>query len=261
MPDARDVEPIDPMEAPVSEEVVDYPLVPDAWRQSALADADAVADWRATVDATDDLGTVEPGDGERVALDPVDRETASGRPLGNTIERRGSLREFSHDPISDRMLATILDRALRGAPVDPLGAGGTRRVVDAYCLVHAVDGVPSGAYQYHPEEQVLERVGDTDRRTAAHLALDQSVVGDAAVNVYLVADVDRVVETLGNRGYRLAQLAGGLALGRLYLATYAHRALGGRGFTFYDDLVTDHLSPHAADGTPMTMFAFGRRPE
>jgi hypothetical protein len=80
------------------------------------------------------------------------------------------------------------------------------------------------------------------------------------VNVYLAADVDRIVETLGNRGYRVAQLAGGLALGRLYLATYAHRALGGRGFTFYDDRVTDHLSPRAANQTPMTLFAFGTPP-
>jgi hypothetical protein len=84
------------------------------------------------------------------------------------------------------------------------------------------------------------------------------VVGDAAVNVYLAADVDAVVARAGNRGYRLAQLLGGIGLGRLYLATYAHRTLGGRGFTFYDDLVSDHLGPRAAEQTPMTLFAFGR---
>jgi hypothetical protein len=84
------------------------------------------------------------------------------------------------------------------------------------------------------------------------------VVGDAAVNVYTMADIDSIVEQVGNRGYRLAQLVGGIALGRLYLATYAHRALGGRGFTFYDDLVTEHLSPRASNQTPMTLFAFGK---
>lgn len=130
--------------------------------------------------------------------------------------------------------------------------------MDPYCLVHAVEGIPSGVYQYHPEEGVLERLGDTDRTTAGRLALDQPVVGDAAVNVSLMADVDAIVEALGGRGYRGAQLEAGMTLGRLYLATDAHLALGGRGFTFYDDLVTDHLSPRAANRSPMTLFAFGR---
>jgi hypothetical protein len=53
-------------------------------------------------------------------------------------------------------------------------------------------------------------------------------------------------------------LEAGIGLGRLYLATYAHLALGGRGFTFYDDRVTGHISPRAVDQTPMTLFAFGR---
>ena len=264
VPDDRAVDALDPTVVPPSSETVAYPLVPDAWRQSRLDDPAAVSTWRArAVAAEGAFGTHGRGDGEAVALDPVDAETASSRPVGVTIERRGSLREYSHDPISSRLVATVLDRALGGLPmdpVDPLGAGSVGRLLDCYCLVLGVDGVPSGAYQFHPDTDVLERIGDTSRRTAGHLALDQPVVGDAAVNVYLAADVDRIVETLGNRGYRVAQLAGGLALGRLYLATYAHRALGGRGFTFYDDRVTDHLSPRAANQTPMTLFAFGTPP-
>jgi len=94
--------------------------------------------------------------------------------------------------------------------------------------------------------------------TAGRLALGQGVVGDAAVNVYLMADVDAIVDAVGNRGYRLAQLEGGISLGRLYLATYAHLALGGRGFTFFDDEVTQHLLPRSGDQTPMTLFAFGK---
>jgi SagB-type dehydrogenase family enzyme len=254
VPDAPSVDPIDPAEAPLSEAPVDYPLVPDAWRQSTLPDGDAVRAWRERGDGAD-LGTSAPGDGERVELDPVDAATASARPVGATIERRGSLREFGHDPVSERKFATILDRALRGVPTD-LARG--RGLLDCYCLVHAVEGVDPGAYLYHPGANVLERIGETDRETAGRLALDQPVVGDAAANVYLLTDVERVVEHLGNRGYRLAQLEGGVALGRLYLATYAHLGLGGRGFTFYDDLVTEHLSPRASDRTPMTLFALGK---
>jgi len=259
-PDARPADPIDPATAPPSDEVVDYPLVPDAWRQSRLADGEAVRAWREDVGSlVDDPGHGDHGrsDAATLQLDPVDAETASGRPVGATIERRGSLREYGHQPISRRKFATVLDRALVGVPTDSTGAGGGTRLLDYYCLVHAVEGIPAGAYRYHPRENVLERVGETDRGTAGHLALDQSVVGDAAANVYAMADVDRLVDAVGNRGYRLAQLLGGIALGRLYLATYAHRTLGGRGFTFYDDRVTGHLSPHAAGLTPMTLFALG----
>ena len=259
-PGVRKVKPIDPEEVPLSERVVEYPLIPDAWHQSTLPDGTTAREWRERVDPDSAFGTHSPGDGERVVLDPVDRETASARPVGETIERRGSLREFSHEPISARKVATILDRALRGVPTD-CTVDGAPRLLDCYCLVHAIDGISQGTYQYHPAETALERVGETDRGTAGHLALNQPVVGDAAVNVYLAADIEQVVEYLGNRGYRLIQLLGGIALGRLYLATYAHLGLGGRGFTFYDELVSEHLSPRAANQAPMTLFAFGKADE
>ncbi|MEF8851497.1 MAG: SagB/ThcOx family dehydrogenase [Haloarculaceae archaeon] len=235
---------------------VDYPLVPDAWRQSRLAEG-TVREWRerfAAESADASLGARRPDDW--VELDPVDSETASARPVGATVERRGSLREYSHEPVSARKFATILDRALGGVPADCFGSSPLAGLVDVYCLVHAVEGVERGVYEYHPGACALERVGDTDRETAGDLALGQSVVGDAAVNVYLVADVDAVVERFGNRGYRVAQLEAGLDLGRLYLATYAHLGLGGRGFTFFDERVAEHLGTHGQ--VPMTLFAFGR---
>ena len=261
--EAPAVETIDPAEKSLSRDPKEYPILHDAWRQSTLDDGAVATNWRETVRDADGLGTHGPGDGETIEIHPVDEETQSDRPLGETIERRGSLREYSHEPISDRKFATVLDRALRGAPTDcsgdvEAGARAPGRLIDCYCLVHAVDGIDQGAYQYHPEENVLERLGDTDRETAGRLALGQGVVGDAAVNVYLMADVDAIVDAVGNRGYRLAQLEGGISLGRLYLATYAHLALGGRGFTFFDDEVTQHLLPRSGDQTPMTLFAFGK---
>ncbi|MEF8900361.1 MAG: SagB/ThcOx family dehydrogenase [Halovenus sp.] len=258
VPDGPEMTPLDPDETPLSDRVEEYPLVPDAWRQSRVADGANAREWREDVREAVPVATRGPEAGEIVSLDPVDAETAAARPVGATIERRGSLREYSHEPVSSRKVATVLDRALRGVPTDCAAGHAPGGLLDCYCLVHAVEGVPSGAYQYHPGETTLERLGDTDRETAGHLALDQSVVGDSAVNVYLLADVDAVVGELGNRGYRLAQLEAGVALGRLYLATYAHLALGGRGFTFYDDRVRQHLSPRADGQLPMTMFAFGK---
>jgi len=255
-PDPPAVESLDPETDPYSPETVDYPLVADAWKQSALADGAAARSWREST--PESLGRRSPGDGDRVPLDPVDHGTASARPLWNTIRRRRSCRAFADEPLSRRKLGTVLDRATRGAPGDwNGGAAPGLQYNDAYAIVTDVDGVPDGRYQFHPTDDSLERLGDATSAEQTRLALDQPWAGDAHVNVYCTTDVDAVVEALGNRGYRLAQLEAGLVLGRLYLATYAHRDLGGTGLTFFDDTVTDYLSPRAAGQTPTTLFALG----
>ncbi|MEK7219655.1 MAG: hypothetical protein AAB253_00560, partial [candidate division NC10 bacterium] len=68
---------------------------------------------------------------------------------------------------------------------------------------------------------------------------------EASVNVYCLADLKPILARFGTRGYRAAQLAGGITGGKLYLAAYAER-LGATGLTFYDDAVTEFFSPHAA---------------
>lgn len=252
------LDPITPTTEPLGPETIQYELNPEAWRQSRLETADAVSAWRSNVinARQSEAFNPQPSDPDD-SLDPVDRETASARPLDQTIERRGSLREFSHAPISKRMAGTILDRALGPVPIDGTDSEAISPIVTPYCCILGVDGVSQGGYRYDPNTHTIERVCEMDRQTAGHLALNQSVVGDTAINVYLTVDVEAVVERLGNRGYRLAQLEAGIMLGKLYLATYAHRRLGGRGFTFFDQAVADQFG---GDRWPLTMFAFGRRP-
>jgi SagB-type dehydrogenase family enzyme len=271
-PDAPAVEPVGSATEPLSDRVVDYPVVHAAWESSALADGEEARTWREQVQ---DAGTVgrtgesgEHADGERVPLEAVDHETASARPLHHTVVRRGSCRSYADAPVGRRRVATVLDRATRGVPADWNAGGRTGSAPaeglqynEVYCLLTDVEGVPDGTYRYHPGAAELERLGAVDERTKTHLALDQRWAGEAHVNVYLMADIERVVERMGNRGYRLAQLEAGITLGRLYLAAYAHRDLGGTGLTFYDDEVTDHLSPAAADRTPTCLFAFGEAAE
>jgi SagB-type dehydrogenase family enzyme len=262
--DSPPVDPMDPGTEPLSDRVVEYPLVHEAWAESALSGGDAAGAWRERVREAGRIGRSEPGDGERVPLDPVDHETASARPFHSTVRRRGSCREYAERGPSRRQVGTVLDRATRGIPGDWTGGppgedGGGLTLNDVYVLVTGVEGVPDGSYQFHPAGGELERVGDAAGRTKAHLALDQPWAGEASVNVYLMADVEAITERIGNRGYRLAQLEAGIVLGRLYLSTDAHRILGGTGLTFYDDLVTEHFSPRASGQTPTCLFAFGRR--
>ncbi len=259
VPSPPSVPELDPHTEPLSETETEYPLVYDAWEQSTFEDANRSSTWRERAQKGH-VGTREAGGGECIPLDPVDHETATARPLHETIQRRGSCREYTTDPIGRRALGTILDRATRGIPGD--WNGGTADGLafnDVYILAARVAGVPSGSYHYHAAEAELERIGDVTEQTMSHLALDQQWAGAAHVNVYLLSDIEAVVEELGNRGYRLAQLEAGIVLGKLYLATYAHRTLGGTGLTFYDDRVTDQFEPRASGQTPTTLFALGRR--
>ena len=257
-PTAGDLQALDPATEPHPDHDRTHDLPYEAWTASTLSDGESAAAWRDRVREARSVGRVAAGDGERVPLDPVDYETEVARPLWSAIERRRSCREFADGPLSRRKLGTVLDRATRGVPDDwnASDASGLR-FNDVYVLATDVDGVPDGRYQFHPDEGTLERLGGATTRDQTRLALGQEWAGDAHANVYCMTDVDAVVEKLGDRGYRLAQLEAGIVLGRLYLATYAHRPLGGTGLTFFDDEVTDYLSPRAEGQTPTTLFVLG----
>ena len=259
VPGTGPIDPISPAVVPASEDPIDYPLIPDAWYQSAFSDGDAAREWRSSLQSISDKSSDRNEVTEQLSLAPVDHETASARPFYSTIRRRGSCRDYETRGPSRRQVGTVLDRALRGIPGDWNGATATGlSMITPYLLVTGVKDVPDGTYRYHQSMSTLERLGPCDQSKKAKLALSQPWAGEAHVNVYLMAAVDKLVEQYGNRGYRLAQLEAGLTLGRLYLATYAHRELGGLGLTFFDDLVTKHLQPTAGSQSPMCLFAFGR---
>jgi hypothetical protein len=69
-----------------------------------------------------------------------------------------------------------------------------------------------------------------------------------------MADLHDVLDKLGNRGYRVAQLEAGIIAGKIYLSSYA-QSIGASGTTFFDDATTEFFAPHAADKS--TMIAVG----
>ena len=88
------------------------------------------------------------------------------------------------------------------------------------------------------------------------MALGQDLAAEASVLVFALCDLLPIVERLGNRGYRAAQLEAGLMGGRMYLAAYA-QGVGATGLTFLDDDVTEYFAPHAADKSVMFLLAMG----
>jgi len=138
----------------------------------------------------------------------------------------------------------LLDRATRGVPADFLKPTGTR-LNEIYLIVNNVEGLAPGAYYFHREKRQLELLKEGDfRERAGYLGLEQQLPADASVDIFFLADLGRIVETLGNRGYRATQLEAGILGGKLYISAYAQN-FGATGLTFYDDDVVNFFSPHA----------------
>jgi SagB-type dehydrogenase family enzyme len=240
------LEPLAHRVMPLSSREVDYPLLREIQRASALDSAAAVRAWRAA-----------PAPPPRSPRGPVmalpEPHRSAGRTLGDTIQHRGSTRRFSHAPIDTRQLSTALWWSTRPVETDvPSG------LVDPYLIVHAVTGVAPGAYRYWPDAHGLELLSrGASRRDSADLALEQPLGGDAAAVIYFLAPLGALLAAYGDRGYRLANLEAGLVGGRAYLAAYAQR-IGATGLTFYDGDVVRFFSPHAAGLDAIFVTALGR---
>jgi len=234
---------------PLSSSEVDYPLIHEIQAASRLDTAAAVRAWRSrewpsptpTLSANAVLVTLPP---------PRPR---AGRGLGETIQRRGSTRQFGHASLTAEELGTTLWAAARPVDADVPGS-----LVDVYLIVNAVDGVASGSYFYRPDTHTLETLARGDfRNRSAYLCLEQPLGGDAAAVIYWLAPLDAITRAFGDRGYRLVNLHAGLAGGRAYLAAYA-QGFGASGLTFYDGHVVEFFSPHAAGKDAIFVTALGR---
>jgi nitroreductase len=166
------------------------------------------------------------------------------------FRRRGSIRDFSPEPIAEDDLAAILAGAMAAIPLDVPPA------IEFRLIVNAVDGLDPGVYRFEPPETFeLRRAGDF-RQQAGYLVLEQFLGAFAAATTFAMADLDAVLERHGNRGYRAAQLEAGIRVGRIYLGAFA-RGLGATASTFYDDDVTAFLAPDEGL-SPMLCAAVGR---
>ena len=104
------------------------------------------------------------------------------------IRRRGSARAFARRPIELDALSTMLHAATRGIPFDD-GRDGMA-LAEPYLIVNAVDGLAAGTYAFDRQALALATLARGDFRTVAgHLDLGQELAADAAVDVYLLADL------------------------------------------------------------------------
>jgi SagB-type dehydrogenase family enzyme len=249
---------------PLSKSEVDYPMMREMHTASSLESAEEVAAWRKEAEkregATDESATQKDENASRgrlFVLRPLNDDEIPQDTIEEVIVRRGSTREFAREPITFAELSTMLDRATRGISSD-FHDPSEAQLNEMFLIVHAVDGLPAGAYVYRRERRALELLKPGDfRREAGYLGLGQAIPADCSVNVYFLTDLHAVLARLGNRGYRAAQLEAAITGGKLYLAAYSQH-LGASGLTFFDDDVTEFFSPPAAGMSVMFLIALGK---
>jgi SagB-type dehydrogenase family enzyme len=251
------LEPIGPRTRPLSRSPRSYRLGAAAQRAGELPSAEAVSAWR--------------DQANRLHAQPATRSLAAGEAAQahaatDTIEavilRRGSTRRFAQQSIPYGALGSAMAAATRPVRSDFVPPHAT--LLEHFLAVHAVQGLRPGAYRWSDGEFQLLRAGAERDRTRS-LCLGQDLGGDAAATVFHCAQLEPILQALGARGYRAAQLEGGVAAERLQLAAFA-LGVGATGLTFLDDEVSAFFGTRAAPmltvavGVPAYRARPGRRP-
>ena len=240
---------------PISAREVEFLPITAINNATRLETSAEVAAWRANPLRR----TLPQPTGELTAIAPLASDAAPGMTVDEAIRRRRSTRHYAVEtPIPFDAVSTLLERSNRGAAIDALDPAAPA-LVDPYLIINNVEGMTPGSYAFHPESAALEllQAGDM-RERATRLACGQAYAGAAHVNLYYLADLEPILDTYGNRGYRVAQFQAALYASRLHLGTHAFR-LGAVGSTSVDDEVVNFFSPHAAGKSYLFILTFGKR--
>ena len=254
LPALREVPALGLETIPLSEREVEYPAMLEMHDASSLESEEEVVRWRGKHPAFPSSAPA----GDAIRLQRLPEEEQPKDAIEQVILRRGSTRAFDKAAsITLEQLSTILDSATPGLPADFLEPPGTQ-LNNLYLIVHAVEGLKPGVYFFWRKQNTLELLKEGKFRAEAHhLGLEQELPADACVDIFFLADLQRILEGYGNRGYRAVQLEAGAIGGRMYLAAYAQR-LGATGLTFFDDDVINFFSPHAKGKSAIFLLAVGK---
>ena len=251
-----------PKTMPLSREQVDYPEIWKLHKASYLYTKEEVKKWITAAATHFKLTpTKNAAQKEVLRLKPLEFETSpiNEASLGETILLRGSSRKFFRQSISFTQLSNILYYSTRGVQLDFLEGkshdDNSKSTIDIYFIANDVEGLNIGAYFFGRYNNSLGLLKSTvSRDVSGYLCLGQSLFSDASVVFFLMTDLNKILDILGNRGYRASQFEAVVIAGRIYLAAYAQK-IGASGSTFFDDVVSQFFSPHAADKS--TMIAVG----
>ena len=244
--------------------IIEYPEIWRANQYSKLFSKEEVKDWINSINNDNSLVAAASSNQSSVLTMILDRQplsseqyhSSNGATLAEVILRRGSSRRFSRSPISYSVLSTILHSSTMGIPMDIFKEDGYS-LIDIYLIANDVNGLTPGAYFFNRESDSLEQLKrNVSRNISGYLCLGQSLFSDASAVLFLMTDLQPILKSLGNRGYRASQFEAGVIAGKIYLAAYAQQ-IGASGSTFFDDAVTEFFSPHANNKSTMIVVGIG----
>src|ERR1039458_10233568 len=189
LPAPREVPALSLETIPLSQREVEYPTMYEIHDASRLEGVEEVARWRGKQPV---FPLPAPAD-ESVALKPMTEEERPKDTIEQVILRRGSTRTFDRTAsITLAQLSTMLDCATQGVPVDFLEPPGVQ-LNDLYLIGHSVQGLKPGAYFFRREQNTLKLLKEGEFRAEAyHLGLEQQLPADACVDIFFLADLNRV---------------------------------------------------------------------
>ena len=245
--------------------IIEYPEIWRANQYSKLFSKEEVKDWVNSINNNNNSLVAAASSNQSSVLTMIlDRQplsseqyySSNGATLGEVILRRGSSRRFSRSPISYSVLSTILHSSTVGIPMDIFKENGYS-LIDIYLIANDVNGLTPGAYFFNRESDSLEQLKrNVSRNISGYLCLGQSLFSDASAVLFLMTNLQSILKSFGNRGYRASQFEAGVIAGKIYLAAYAQQ-IGASGSTFFDDAVTEFFSPHANNKSTMIVVGIG----
>ena len=233
---------------------IEYPQIWRLHKASSFNSNDEVRKWTRSIAMVQDIKEAENNHMKLQSTLINPESIISQQPLSNIILLRGSTRKFSRRPITFVQLSNILyslTKAIHSDFVDK------KSMIDIYFIANDVTNIQKGAYFFNRKNNSIDLLKvNVHRNMSGYLCLEQSLFSDASVVFYMMTNLKPIVNTLGNRGYRLCQFESGIIAGRIYLSAYS-QGIGASGSTFYDDAVTEFFSPHAKDKDAMIAVGIG----
>ena len=133
--------------------------------------------------------------------------------IEEAISIRRTKRDFGKGLISIESLGQLLwagqgitdpGKTKRAAP-----SAGAIYPFKIYLSVRNIKDLKEGIYKYLPQEHVLKLINEKEAGDIKRATFEQSFIEKAGVNLFLVADYEKITETYGSRGVRYVHIEAG----------------------------------------------------
>jgi SagB-type dehydrogenase family enzyme len=181
--------------------------------------------------------------------------------IEEALLKRRSTREYSGEPLTLDEISQILwaaqgithEKRLRTAP-----SAGALYPLELYVVVGDVEGIETGIYRYIPNENILLKIVDGDKRSnITDAALGQEWVENAAINIVITAIYERTTVKYGDRGIRYTHIEVGHTAQNICLqATALNLGVVTVG-AFHDDKII-HILNLSQDEKPVYIIPIGK---